>query len=90
MLGTFPQPCHFSHWMSTITVPLADEDLAFLRAFSAAQGTTAEEFLAGQARRLRLQLEKPLPANVLNATGIIPESIDVRETYLRESESKHR
>jgi hypothetical protein len=76
--------------MSTIAVPLADEDLAFLRAFSAAHGTTAEEFLARQARNLRVQLEKPLPPEVISATGIIPEDFDVRGTYLRELESKHK
>lgn len=75
--------------MSTITVPLADEDLAFLRAFSAAHGTTAEEFLARQARNLRVQLEKPLPPEIVDATGILPSDLKVRETYVGELQAKH-
>ena len=46
--------------MSTITVPLPDEDLAFLRAWSEKQGTSAEEYLARQARNLREHLQRPL------------------------------
>jgi hypothetical protein len=40
--------------MATITIPLSEEDLAFLRAYSKAQGMSAEEFLALQASNLRL------------------------------------
>ncbi len=32
--------------MSTITIPLTEEDLSFLRTYSQAQGTSAEAFLA--------------------------------------------
>jgi hypothetical protein len=45
--------------MSTITIPLADEDFSFLQAYSMAQGTSLEAFLARQARCLRERLQKP-------------------------------
>jgi hypothetical protein len=57
--------------MSTITASLTDEDLAFLQRFSEAQGTSVSEFLARLARSLRRQLEKPLPPEILVASGIV-------------------
>lgn len=76
--------------MSTITVSLADEDLAFLRRFSEAQGTSAEELLARQARSLRTQLERPLPAGILAASGIIAGDVDSGKEHLDHLERKHR
>ena len=75
--------------MSTITVPLPDEDFAFLRHFSAAQGTSAEAFLARQARNLREQLQRPLPPEVLRATGIIPPEVAGEETHRAHLAKKH-
>lgn len=75
--------------MSTITVPLPDEDFAFLRQFSAAQGTSAEGFLARQARNLREQLQRPLPPEVLRATGIISAEVAGEETHHEHLAKKH-
>jgi hypothetical protein len=75
--------------MSPITVLLPDEDLAFLRDFSAAQGTSAEMFLARQARNLREQMQQPLRGEVLRATGIISNEIDGREAHRNYLEQKH-
>ena len=74
--------------MSTIIVPLPDEDLAFLRAWSEKQGTSAEEFLARQARNLRERLQKPLHPDVAAAIGIISPDAD-EETYHRYLEKKY-
>lgn len=76
--------------MSTITVTLADEDLAFLRSFSKAQGTSPEEILARQARSLRHQLERPLPAAIVAASGILAENVDPRQLHSDHLERKHR
>lgn len=76
--------------MSTITVTLADEDLAFLRSFSKAQGTSAEEILARQAHGLRRRIERPLPPVTLAASGIIAGDVDASKTYLDHIERKHR
>ena len=57
--------------MSTITIPLPDEDLKFLRNYANAQGTSVEAFLARQARNLREHLQRPLPPEVSAASGII-------------------
>ena len=38
--------------VSTLTIPIPDEDLAFLRAYSAAQGISAEALLARQTPSL--------------------------------------
>ncbi len=76
--------------MSTITVSLADEDLAFLQRFSEAQGTSVGEFLARQARSLRRQLEKPLPAAIVAASGIITCDVDSKSELRDHSQWKHR
>jgi hypothetical protein len=68
--------------MSTITVFLADEDLVFLQRFSEARRTSAGEFLERQARNLRRQLEKPLPAETLAASGIIGGEVDSKIEHL--------
>jgi len=76
--------------MSTVTVSLADEDFAFLQRFSDAQGTSVGEFLARQARSLRRQLEKPLPPEIIAASGIIAGDVDSRNEWLDHTEHKHR
>jgi hypothetical protein len=76
--------------MSTITVSLADEDLAFLQRFSEAQGTSVGEFLARQARNLRRQLEKPLPPEIVTASGIIAPEVDAKTAQLDHMQRKHR
>jgi hypothetical protein len=74
--------------MSTITVPLADEDLAFLRAWSKDHGTSPEAILAQQARNLRENLGKPLHPDVAAAIGIISPDAD-EETYRQYLEKKY-
>jgi hypothetical protein len=75
--------------MSTITIPLPDEDLTFLRAYSEAQGTSAEAFLARQARNLREHLQRPLQSEVQAASGIISPEIAGKETHRDHLEKKH-
>jgi hypothetical protein len=75
--------------MSTITVPLPDDDLAFLRDFSATQGTSAEAFLARQARNLRERLQRPLQPEVMRATGIISPGVAGEEAHREHLEKKH-
>lgn len=75
--------------MSTITIPLPDEDLRFLRAYSEAQGTSAEAFLARQARNLREHLQRPLQPDVAAASGIIPPEIAGRVLHRDHLEKKH-
>lgn len=76
--------------MSTITVSLADEDLAFLQRFSEAQGTSVGEFLARQARNLRRQLERPLPPEISAASGIIVGEADTEAGHLDHLQRKHQ
>ncbi len=76
--------------MSIITVTLPDDDLAFLRSFSKAQGTSAEEILARQARSLRRQLERPLPPTTTAASGIISGDVEASKAYSDHIERKHR
>jgi hypothetical protein len=79
----------YLHPMSTITIPLPDEDLSFLRSYSSAQGTSAEAFLARQARNLREHLQKPLPPDVEAASGILSSAIDAREAHFEHLGKKH-
>jgi len=79
----------YSQGMSTIMVRLPDEDFAFLRDFSAAQGVSAEEFLARQTRNLREHLHRPLHPGVLSATGINQPQIAGEETHREYLQKKH-
>jgi hypothetical protein len=74
--------------MSTLTVPLPEEDLKFLRSYASAQGISAEALVARQARTLREQLQRPLPAAVSEATGIIAPASG-RQEHLAHLEKKH-
>jgi hypothetical protein len=75
--------------MSTITIPLPDEDLEFLRAYTSAQGTSAEAFLARQARNLREHLQRPLHPDVARASGIIAQDVAGEEAHREQLEKKH-
>ena len=75
--------------MSTITIPLPDEDLTFLRAYSEAQGTSAEAFLARQTRNLRENLQRPLHGDVTAATGIIAPEVAGKESHRAHLKEKH-
>jgi hypothetical protein len=75
--------------MSTITIPLPDEDLQFLRAYSQAHGTSAEAFLAQQARNLRERLQRPLDPEVEAASGIVSSEVDAKEAHRAHIETKH-
>lgn len=68
--------------MSTLSIPLPDEDLDFLRTFARGQGTTAEHWLAGHARTLRLNLQAPLHPHVTAATGVFQAGDDPQSEYL--------
>ena len=68
---------------------MPDEDLAFLRAYSAAQGTSAEAFLAQQARHLREHLQRPIHHNVATATGIISPEVAGEDAHRRHLDQKH-
>ena len=74
--------------MSTITIPLTEEDLSFLRTYSEAQGTSAEAFLARQAHNLREQMQRPLHGAVAAASGIIAPEIAGREAHREHLEKK--
>jgi hypothetical protein len=76
--------------MSTITIPLADEDLSFLRAYSNAQGTSLEVFLAKQARLLSERLQKPLHPDIIAASGILTPSDDAEAAHMAHLDKKYQ
>ena len=75
--------------MSTITIPLADEDLAFLRACTSARGISAEAFLAQQAHNLRAHLQRPAQPEVEQASGVISPEVAGEEAHRAHLEKKH-
>ena len=75
--------------MSTITVALPEEDLTFLRAYSEAHGTSAEAFLARQARNLRQHLQEPVRSEVMAASGIIAPEVAAEAAYREYLAGKH-
>jgi hypothetical protein len=76
--------------MSTISIPLPDEDLHFLRSFAEGQGTTVEQFFARHARALRLNLQAALHRDVTAATGVLQSSADPQSDHVEYLERKHR
>ena len=75
--------------MEAIIIPLPEEDLAFLRAYSEAHGTSAEAFLARQARNLREQLQTSAGVVVTAASGIIDPAIDGEAAHRARLERKY-
>ena len=77
--------------MVAFTIPLPEEDLAFLLAYSASQGITAEALLARQARGLREHLQRPVHPAVAAASGVIASEIgdDAEDAYRARLEKKH-
>ena len=75
--------------MSTITIPLPDEDLEFLRAYTSARGISAEAFLAQQAHNLRTHLLRSAHPEVERASGVILPDVDGREAHRAHLEKKH-
>ena len=75
--------------MSTITVPLPDEDLAFLRAYTSARGISAETFLAQQAHNLRAHLQRPAHPEVERASGVILPDVAGEAAHRAYLEKKH-
>lgn len=75
--------------MSSITIPLPDEDLEFLRAYMSAQGSSAEAFLAEQARNLRTHLQRPIHPDVKDASGIVAPHADEDQAHREYLEKKH-
>lgn len=75
--------------MSTITIPIEDEDLQYLTQWTATFGVTVEEFFANEARTLRRNLAVPLHSALIQASGIIAPDIDSKEAYLNYMDSKH-
>ena len=75
--------------MSTITIPLPDEDLEFLRAYTSARGISAEAFLAQQAHNLRTHLQRPSHPEVERASGVILPDVAGEEAHRAYLEKKH-
>jgi hypothetical protein len=75
--------------MSTLTIPMPEEDIAFLRAYSAAQGISAEALLARQAHSLREHLQRPVHPVVGAASGIIAVGVAGEEAHRAHLEKKH-
>ncbi len=76
--------------MSTITIPIEDEDLQYLKNWTREQGTTLEEFFAKEARSLRKHLEAPLHPALLQASGVISRDIDAKDKHLEYLMNKHK
>jgi hypothetical protein len=76
--------------MSNITIPLPDEDLAFLRSFAHERGVSAEGFLAQHARNLRLQLQNDLHPAVKAASGIFHATTDPLSEFHDDMIRKHQ
>ena len=76
--------------MSLLSINVADEDLSFLREWASEHGTSAEAFLAEQAKNLRQHLQRKLHPVVRNATGAISANVDAPTEYFDYLERKHK
>ena len=75
--------------MARLTIPMPEEDLAFLRVNSAAQGMSTEALLARHARSLREHLQRPVQPEVKAASGIISVSVLGIEAHRAHLAAKH-
>ena len=75
--------------MSKVTIPEADEDLAFLPRPSEAQATSVGGFPAQQAGSSRNQLGRPFPSKILAACVIIADDADTRKKWHRHFPDLH-
>ena len=75
--------------MSTITIPIEDEDLEFLNAWTREVGTTVEAFFAKEASTLRRHLATPLHPDLINASGIISGTTDAEGEHIAHLADKH-
>jgi hypothetical protein len=75
--------------MSTITVPLPDEDFQFMSDWTQQQGTTVAEFFALEARNLRQHLQAPLHPDLKRAAGILAADIEGESAHLDHLDHKH-
>jgi uncharacterized protein involved in type VI secretion and phage assembly len=76
--------------MSSISIPLSEEDLTFLRRFTGQRGITVEDFMAQHAKNLRLNLEAILHRDIIAATGTFQTATDPQNDYYDHQEHKHR
>ena len=88
-LATRPGMTYIDH-MSTLSIPLPEEDLAFLRSFAQEQGISAEGFLAQHARNLRLQLQAGLHPSVKAASGAFQATADPLAEFHDDMARKHQ
>jgi hypothetical protein len=75
--------------MSTITIPLPDEDFQFLSDWTQQQGTTVAEFFAHEVRNLRQHLQAPLHPDLKRATGILVPDLEGESAHLDHLDRKH-
>ena len=75
--------------MSTITISLPEEDLAFLRAYSRERGISAEAVLARQTHNLREHLQQPPHPDVAAASGVIVPTGEGAQKHKDHLEKKH-
>ncbi|MEQ1751381.1 MAG: hypothetical protein ABL974_18300 [Prosthecobacter sp.] len=75
--------------MSTITIPLPDEDFQFLSDWTRQQRTTVAEFFAREARNLRQHLQAPLHPDLKRAAGILAADLERESAHLNHLDRKH-
>jgi hypothetical protein len=75
--------------MSTITIPLSDEDFQFMNDWTRQQGTTVAEFFAREARNLRQHLQAPLHPDLKRATGSLAPALEGESAHLDHLDRKH-
>ena len=75
--------------MTTVTVPISDENLEFLQTWTKANGMTPESYFSAQVESLRRQESRPIHPALIRATGVIRDDVDGRQAYLEHMAKKH-
>ncbi len=75
--------------MSTLTIPISDENLSYLQEWTKEIGMTPESFVAAHVESLRRPKRRAIHPAVIRATGVIQFEGDPREAYLEYMEKKH-
>ena len=75
--------------MSTLTIPISDENLAFLQEWTKVNGMTPEGYVLAQVESLRRKPTRSIHPALIRATGVLKPDVDAREAYIDFMSKKH-
>lgn len=73
-----------------LTVQLPAEEVEFLKNYAQEHGTTVAEIVGRYVKRLKNSPRPPLHPDIVNITGLVPQTFDASAEYRQHLLEKHR